>query len=145
MKVYFKEFMSKCRESAVSVLPFFAIILVLYLIFLPFNIWALFSIILATLLMILGMAMFSVGVDMSTLKMGGYVGANLSKSRKLSLMAILSFLLGFMVTIAEPDLMVLAEQVPGISSKWIILITVSLGTGVFLLLATIRIISYFFK
>lgn len=140
MKVYLKEFMSKCRESAVSVLPFFGIILILYLIFLPFNIWALMSIMVATLLMILGMAMFSVGVDMSTMKMGGYVGSNLSKSRKLSLMAILSFILGFMVTIAEPDLMVLAEQVPGISSKWIVLITVSLGTGIFLLLATIRII-----
>lgn len=98
------------------------------------------SILIATLFMILGMSMFSVGVDMSTMKMGGYVGAHLSHSRKLSFMAILSFVLGFMVTIAEPDLMVLAEQVPGISSKWIILITVSLGTGIFLLLATIRII-----
>ncbi|MGN0961580.1 MAG: DUF1538 domain-containing protein, partial [Christensenellales bacterium] len=140
MKVYLREFISKCRESAFSVLPFFAIITILYLVFLPFNIYALLSIVLATILMIIGMSLFSVGVDMSTMKMGGYVGSNLSKSRKLSLMAILSFILGFMVTIAEPDLMVLAEQVPGISSKWVILITVSLGTGVFLLLATIRII-----
>lgn len=140
MKAYLREFGDKCKESALSVLPFFGIILILYLIFLPFNIWAFLSIIVATILMIFGMSMFSVGVDMSTMKMGGYVGSHLSKSRKLSLMAILSFILGFMVTIAEPDLMVLAEQVPGISSKWVILITVSLGTGVFLLLATIRII-----
>jgi hypothetical protein len=70
--------------------------------------------------------------------MGGYVGSHLSRSRKLSFMAILSFVLGFMVTISEPDLMVLAEQVPGISSKWVILITVSLGTGIFLLLSTLR-------
>lgn len=140
MKGYFREFLEKCKESAISVLPFFAIITLLYLVFLPFSIFALLSIIVATILMIVGMSLFSVGVDMSTMKMGGYVGSNLSKSRRLSLMAILSFVLGFMVTIAEPDLMVLAEQVPGISSKWIILITVSLGTGVFLLLATIRII-----
>lgn len=140
MKKYLREFGYKCRESVISVLPFFVIITILYLIFLPFNIYSLLSIVVATLLMIIGMSLFSVGVDMSTMKMGGYVGSNLSKSRKLSLMAILSFVLGFMVTIAEPDLMVLAEQVPGISSKWVILITVSLGTGVFLLLATIRII-----
>lgn len=138
MKAYLKEFLGKCRESAVSILPFFGIILILYLIFLPFNIWAVLSIVVATALMIMGMSMFSVGVDMSTMKMGGYVGSHLSKSRRLSLMAILSFLLGFLVTIAEPDLMVLAEQVPGISSKWVILITVSLGTGIFLLLSTLR-------
>lgn len=140
MKGYLREFRDKCKESAMSVLPFFAIITVLYLIFLEFNIWGFLSILIATIFMILGMSAFSVGVDMSTMKMGGYVGSHLSKSRKLSFMAILSFILGFMVTIAEPDLMVLAEQVPGLSSKWVLIITVSLGTGIFLLLATIRII-----
>jgi len=138
MKIYLKEFWEKCKESALSVLPLFVIIVLLYLVFVPFNIITLLSIAVATMLMILGMAMFSVGVDMSTMKMGGYVGSHLSRSRKLSFMCILSFVLGFMVTIAEPDLMVLAEQVPGISSKWIILITVALGTGIFLLLSTIR-------
>ena len=65
-------------------------------------------------MMIGGMSLFNVGVDMSTMKMGGYVGSHLSKSRKFSFMIILSFIMGFIVTIAEPDLMVLAEQVPGI-------------------------------
>ena len=138
MKGYLKEFGGKCKESALSVVPFFLIISILYLIFIPFNTFAFLSIIVATLLMIIGMALFNIGVDMSTMKMGGYVGSHLSGSRKLSFMCILSFILGFLVTIAEPDLMVLAEQVPGISSPWIILITVSLGTGIFLLLSTIR-------
>ena len=137
MKVYLREFLDKCKESAVSILPFFAIIMVLYLIFIPFEVWTFVALVLATIFMIMGMSMFTVGVDMSTMKMGGYVGSHLSGSRKLSFMAILSFVLGFMVTIAEPDLMVLAEQVPGVNS-WIILITVSLGTGIFLLLSTIR-------
>lgn len=104
----------------------------------PFNIWAFAGLLIATLIMIVGMALFNVGVDMSTMKMGGYVGSHLSNSRKFSFLIILSFILGFIVTIAEPDLMVLAEQVPGISSKWIILITVSAGTGIFLVLSTIR-------
>lgn len=138
MKTYFKDFFEKVRESALSVLPFFLIIVLLYLIFLPFNTFAFLSIVVATILMIVGMSLFNVGVDMSTMKMGGYVGSHLSKSRKFSFMLILSFILGFIVTIAEPDLMVLAEQVPGISSKWIVLITVSIGTGIFLLLSTIR-------
>lgn len=138
MKKYLKDFGEKFKESALSIVPFFLIIILLYFVFLPFNFWGFFAIIVATLLMMVGMALFNVGVDMSTMKMGGYVGSHLSKSRKLTFMCILSFLLGFIVTIAEPDLMVLAEQVPGISSKWIILITVSLGTGIFLLLSTLR-------
>ena len=138
MNSYIKEFLDKCKESTISVVPFFAIIAILYLVFLPFNIFAFLAIIIATIVMILGMSAFNIGVDMSTMKMGGYVGSHLSKSRKLSLMAILSFIMGFIVTIAEPDLMVLAEQVPGISSKWVLLITVSAGTGIFLLLSTIR-------
>ena len=138
MKNYFKDFFDKVKESAISILPFFLIISVLYLIFLPFSTWTFVSIIIATIIMIFGMSLFNVGVDMSTMKMGGYVGSNLSKSRRFSFMLILSFILGFIVTIAEPDLMVLAEQVTGIGSKWIILITVSMGTGIFLLLSTIR-------
>lgn len=135
---YFKEFGEKIKESAISVLPFFLIITSLYLVFLPFNIWTFGGLLIATLFMIIGMSLFNVGVDMSTMKMGGYVGSHLSSSRKFSFLLILSFMLGFIVTIAEPDLMVLAEQVPGIDSKWIILITVSAGTGIFLLLSTIR-------
>ena len=69
MKTYFNDFWDKCKESARSILPFFAIILTLYLIFMTFNIWAFLSIILATLIMMIGMALFSVGVDMSTMKM----------------------------------------------------------------------------
>lgn len=138
MKGYLKDFADKLKESALSIVPFFLIIIILYLIFLPFNIWAFGGILIATLFMIFGMSVFNIGVDMSTMKMGGYVGSHLSKSRRITFMTILSFILGFIVTIAEPDLMVLAEQVPGISSKWIILITVSAGTGIFLLLSTIR-------
>lgn len=138
MKSYFRDYGEKVKESAKSILPFFAIIIGLYLIFMSFNVWAFLALIIATLLMILGMALFSVGVDMSTMKMGGYVGSHMSKSRKISFMIIYSFVLGFIVTIAEPDLMVLAEQVPGISSKWIILLTVSAGTGIFLALSTLK-------
>lgn len=138
MKGYFREFNDKVKESAVSVLPFFLIILTLYFIFLPFNLWSLLGILIATLFMIFGMALFNIGVDMSTMKMGGYVGSHLSKSRRFSFLIILSFILGFIVTIAEPDLMVLAEQFPGFDSKWVILITVSCGTGIFLVLSTVR-------
>jgi len=137
MQNYFHDFFDKLKEMAISVLPFFLIIMTLYLIFLPFNIFMFLAIIIATLLMIIGMALFNIGVDMSTMKMGGYVGSNLSKSRRFKFMLVLSLVMGFVVTIAEPDLMVLAEQVPGVN-KWVILITVSLGTGIFLLLSTIR-------
>ena len=138
MSATLRSLLEKFKESFISTVPFFVIIVALYLIFLPFNIWAFVGLFVATALMIVGMSLFNIGVDMSTMKMGGYVGSHLSKSRRLTMMTILSFILGFIVTIAEPDLMVLAEQVPGISSKWIILITVSCGTGIFLVLSTLR-------
>ncbi len=91
------------------------------------------------IMLILGMGLFTLGADMSMMPMGERIGAELTKSRKLLILIVISFLMGFMITVAEPDLQVLAGQVPSIPDA-VIIGTVALGVGAFLVLAIIRIV-----
>lgn len=88
-------------------------------------------------LMILGMSLFTLGVDIAMMKMGGHIGSSASKLNILSIILICSFLVGFVVTIAEPDLNILAASFPGLN-KWILIISVSIGVGVFMLLSSVK-------
>jgi hypothetical protein len=91
------------------------------------------------IMLILGMGLFTLGADMSMMPMGERIGAELTKSRKLLILIVISFLMGFMITVAEPDLQVLAGQVPSIPDA-VIIGTVALGVGAFLVLAILRIV-----
>ncbi|HBD64415.1 MAG TPA: DUF1538 domain-containing protein, partial [Clostridiales bacterium] len=103
----------------------------------PKGLFMLFSI--GAIMLIFGMGLFTLGADMSMMPMGERIGAELTKSRKLLLLVTISFLMGFMITVAEPDLQVLAGQVPSIPDV-IIIGTVALGVGIFLVLAILRIV-----
>jgi len=103
----------------------------------PKGLFMLFSI--GAMMLIFGMGLFTLGADMSMMPMGERIGAELTKSRKLLLLVTISFLMGFMITVAEPDLQVLAGQVPSIPDN-IIIGTVALGVGIFLVLAILRIV-----
>ena len=70
---------------------------------------------------------------------GTYTGARLTKFRNLSILLVISFILGVIITIAEPDLQVLAENTPHINTI-ILIITVSVGVGLFLMLCMLRIL-----
>ncbi|MCL2165437.1 MAG: DUF1538 domain-containing protein, partial [Oscillospiraceae bacterium] len=90
-------------------------------------------------LLILGMGIFSLGTEMAMMPIGEGVGAHLTKSKKLWLMIAVGFFLGFMVTVAEPDLHVLAGQIPAVPNV-IIICAVAIGVGVFLVIALLRVI-----
>ena len=134
-----KEFLAKLKESVLSILPIAIIVVVLTLIFVPNCSISLVAFLVCSLFLMMGICLFNIGSDMSLMKMGGYVGSHLSKTRKTALMIACAFLIGSIVTIAEPDLMVLANQIPGIN-KWVFLITVSVGVGIFLVLSVLRIL-----
>lgn len=134
-----QEFLSKLKESVLSILPIAIIVVVLTLIFVPNCGISLVAFLVCSLFLMIGICLFTIGSDMSLMKMGGYVGSHLSKTRKTLLMIVCAFLIGTIVTIAEPDLMVLANQIPGIN-KWVFLITVSVGVGIFLVLSVLRIL-----
>ncbi|MBR4745633.1 MAG: DUF1538 family protein, partial [Clostridia bacterium] len=132
-------FLNKIKESIISILPIAVVIIVLSLIFVPNCGWSMFAFGISTILLMIGICLFSMGNDLSLMKMGGYIGSHLSKTKKVALMLICSFIIGVIVTIAESDLSLLATQVPGINN-YVFIITVGVGVGFFLFLATLRIL-----
>ena len=128
---------SSVKESLQSVLPIAAIVLWLSVSFAPLNAGVLVLFLFGTLMLIAGMSFFTIGSSMSMEPLGDGVGASLNKSKKLIIPIVVSFLLGMIVTIAEPDLQVLAEQVPGIPNV-ILVLCVGLGVGIFLSLSFVR-------
>ena len=132
-------FLSKIKESAISILPIALVVIVLSTIFVPNLGWTSFAFGLSTILLIFGICLFNIGNDLSLMKMGGYIGSHLSKTRKVALMLVCSFIIGVMVTVAESDLSLLASQIPSIKNL-VFIITVGIGVGFFLFLATLRIL-----
>ena len=138
--MYQKEVLfEKLREAAASVLPISLIVLLICFVLVPVDTGLMLSFLLATAMLILGMGLFTLGAEMSMSKIGNYIGSKLTKSRKLWLILAVSFLLGAAITVAEPDLQVLAANVPDID-KTVLILTVSVGVGIFLMLCMVRIL-----
>lgn len=131
--------LEKLKEAAASVLPISLIVLTICFVLVPVDTGLMLSFVLATAMLILGMGLFTLGAEMSMSKIGNYTGAKLTKSRRLGLILIVSFLLGVAITVAEPDLQVLAANVPEID-KTVLILTVSVGVGIFLMLCMVRIL-----
>lgn len=132
-----KLLLEKVYESIGAVLPITVIVLLLSISIAPLTpgTWTLFFF--GALLLIFGMGFFTLGVDMSMIPMGEGIGVLLSKLKKPAIPLAACFLLGVIITIAEPDLTVLANQVPSIPNMTLIL-TVAVGVGLFLMLAQLR-------
>ena len=96
----------------------------------------------AALLLIIGISLFNLGADMAMTPMGQYIGEGLTKSRKLGILLSICFLMGLLITIAEPDLSVLAGQVGAVMNGTLLILTVGVGVGFFLLLAVLKIVFH---
>ena len=131
--------LEKLREAAASVLPISLIVMLICFVLVPVDTGLMLSFVLATAMLILGMGLFTLGADMSMTRIGNYMGAKLTKSRKLPLILFVSFALGVAITVAEPDLQVLAGNVPEIDTT-VLILTVSVGVGFFLMLCMVRIL-----
>ena len=137
VKILKKQLEEKTKEALSSVLPITGIVFVLCLTVAPVenNYFALFLV--GALLLILGMGIFSLGAETAMTPIGEMVGSNITKSKKVWLIAFVSFLIGVIVTISEPDLQVLAEQVSTVPSV-VLILSVAFGVGLFLCLAMMR-------
>ncbi len=136
-----KALFSKLKEALTSVLPVGLIVFVLSLtplITLTGREMTVFGI--SALVLILGIALFNLGADLAMTPMGQFIGEGLTKSKKKSILLIVSFVMGLLITIAEPDLSVLAEQVSSLMNGTMLIVTVGLGVGIFLLLAVLKIV-----
>lgn len=128
----------KLNEAVASIIPVMIIMLVIGF-FLKFNIVVMISILISTLLLIIGVTLFTLGADLSMMEMGKTISSGLLKSRKVWLILIVSLIVGIVITIAEPDLKVLASQMTAIDSNTLIL-SVGVGVGLFLSISVARII-----
>ena len=136
-----KELYVKIKESLLSALP---ITLIVYL--LALTPWfdlsraELITFSISAVMLIVGLGLFSLGADLAMTPMGAHVGAGLSKQRKLGLLLSVCFVLGVLITIAEPDLQVLASQVSSVMNGTVLIYAVGFGVGAFLLVAVLRIV-----
>jgi len=136
-----KAMLSKLQEALISVLPVAVIVFLLYLS--PFTTLSnteLVVFLVSTVVLILGIALFNLGADLAMTPMGEQVGSGLSKSRKILLLLSVSFVLGVLITVSEPDLTVLATQVKEIIHPTALVWTVGVGVGLFLTLAVMKIL-----
>ncbi len=122
-------------------LPITLIVLLLSFTILPLPLDIMLTFLLGALLLVFGMSLFSAGVDMSMTPMGEAIGSDMTKTRRVWLILCVCFLIGTIVTVAEPDLQVLADQVSSIPNT-ILLLTISVGVGCFLVLAVLRILFH---
>ena len=138
-----KELKAKIVEALVSALPITAIVYLMALLpFFDFDMSAaeLITFTIGAVLLIVGIGLFNLGADLAMTPMGTHVGAGLSRQKKLTLLLVVCFILGMLITIAEPDLQVLANQVNAVMNGTLLIYTVGVGVGAFLLVAILKIV-----
>jgi len=136
-----KELLLKIKEALVSVLPITIIVILLNLTpLVNFSIEELIVFVVSSFLLIIGIGLFNLGADLAMTPMGTHIGQGLTKSKKIGVLLTVCFALGFFITIAEPDLSVLAKQVEEIMNGTLLIVFVGLGVAIFLFIAILKII-----
>jgi len=136
-----KELLAKIQEALLSALPITAIVYVLALTpWFSFSNAELITFTVGAVLLVVGLGLFSLGADLAMTPMGSHVGSGLSRQRKLGLLLAVCFGLGMLITIAEPDLQVLAKQVSAVMNGSVLIYAVGAGVGLFLMVAILRIV-----
>jgi len=132
----------KLKESLVSVFPIVAIVLILNLTpIINFTIPEIAVFLISAVFLILGIALFNLGADMAMTPMGEHIGSGLTKLKSLSLLLSVCFAMGILITVAEPDLTVLANQVSTIMSSRALIFTVGAGVGLLLVISILKIVT----
>ena len=127
----------KLLEALAAVLPIVGIVAVLCFSVAPISPSILLCFLLGAVMIVLGMMFFTLGAEASMTPMGERVGTAVTRSRSLAVIIGMGFLLGFLITISEPDLQVLAGQVPAVPNM-VLILAVAAGVGLFLVLALLR-------
>ncbi|WP_173917712.1 DUF1538 domain-containing protein [Halobacillus sp. Marseille-Q1614] len=138
---------SKVKEVLFAVLPITAIVLLLHFTLTPLDPTLIIRFIIGAILIILGLSIFLIGVDIGITPIGQTIGKAVAKSNKIWIVIVAGLLLGFFISIAEPDLHILAGQVEmvtsGLISKVILVIVVSIGIGLLIATGFVRIVYNF--
>ena len=129
----------KMREALSSVLPLALVILLLCFTVTPLASGVFLGFLAGCFLLVVGIGLFSLGSEMAMTPMGDYMGAGMAKSKKLVVIILMSFCIGALITISEPDLQVLAQYVPSVGT-WTLILSVAAGVGAFLVIAMLRVL-----
>lgn len=132
---------AKLAEAFSSVLPVTIIMLLLMFTITPMDNDIFVAFLIGVVLLIIGMGLFTLGAENSMSNIGERVGADIVRSRKMSLILIVAFVMGFVITISEPDLTVLATQIPSIPNN-VLIYSIGIGVGIFLAFSLVRIIFH---
>ena len=133
--------LKKLKESAVSVFPVVIIVFLLNLTpFINFNTVELVTFLVSSLFLIFGIGLFNLGADLAMTPMGEHMGSGLTKLRRVGILLSVCLIMGIFITIAEPDLSLLAKQVSDIIPSRALIFTVGIGVGVFLVIAILKIL-----
>ena len=134
-----KQLKEKVMEALTSILPITAIVLLLSVTVAPLGNSVMMLFLFGALMLIAGMGLFTLGAEMAMLPMGEGIGVQLSKNKRILLPVLVCFILGVVITIAEPDLQVLATQIPSVPNM-VLILSVTVGVGGFLAVAVLRMI-----
>ena len=129
----------KLKESLAAVVPITLIVMGISVLLVPLELGTVVMFFVGALMLIVGMGFFQLGAEISMTPMGKGIGSELAESRRLPVILGVGFLMGAIITMAEPDLQVLANQVPAIPNR-VLVLTVAVGVGIFLALAILRIL-----
>ena len=130
----------KIMEAFSAVLPITAIVLVASVILVPMSAGTILLFLGGAALLVIGMGFFTLGADMAMMPMGEGIGVQLTKGQNVVLAIGISFSIGLVITVAEPDLQVLALQLAESLNPWVLIVTVGIGVGIFLALAVLRVL-----
>jgi len=137
LRFWNRKLTEKFEEALKAVLPVIVIVLVLSFTIAPITPSILLCFLMGALMVMAGMMFFTLGAETSMTPMGEKVGARMTQSKNVWIITMLSFVLGVIITISEPDLQVLAELVPSVPNMTLIL-AVAVGVGIFLVVALLR-------
>lgn len=129
----------KNKESLAAVLPITLIVLLITVLLVPLELGPVMLFLTGAVLLIVGMGFFQLGAEMAMMPLGEGIGVQISKHRNIIMVLLLGFFMGAIITISEPDLQVLAGQVPAVPNM-VLILTVAAGVGIFLALAILRIL-----
>lgn len=136
MRLYQTKLLEKLQESLGAVLPIIGIVLLLCFTIAPVPPGILMAFIIGAVLLIVGMMFFTLGAEIAMTPMGERIGTKMTQTSHVGIVAFFCFVLGFIITVSEPDLQVLAEQVPAVPN-YTLIFAVAAGVGLFLVAAMV--------
>lgn len=130
---------SRVNESITAVFPIFILVIIIsFLIAVPIK--TIIAFVIGTVLLVVGLTLFQIGANASMISIAEGIGVYIVKKRKLGILIFVAFIVGFLITVSEPALWVLADQFKAVVSAPILILSVALGVGVFVTVALLRIV-----